>query len=83
MGQSSPVKVILPTEKHLRFVLQSTKGRRMNNTVAIDLKRGPILAGDDPRVTQQALLIKTLVKLILHEMAFDGSGSAETGKGSM
>lgn len=78
VGQAGAVEIILATEENLRFVLEPTERRRVNDPIPIDLKRRAIIIGISRKISLDPFAIKLGVKLVFHSRLF--FRSARTGK---
>lgn len=78
VGQAGAVEIILPTEENLRFVLEPTERRRVNDPIPIDLKRRAIIIGISREISLDPFAIKLGVKLVFHSRLFCRSAHWQT-----
>jgi hypothetical protein len=78
VGQAGAVEIILATEENLRFVLEPTERRRVNDPIPIDLKRRAIIIGISRKISFDPFAIKLGVKLVFHSRLFCRSAHWQT-----
>ena len=66
MSQACSVKVVFATEKHLRFVLEASESRGVNNPVPINLKRGAVVPRIAGKTAFDPFIIEFVVELVGH-----------------